>query len=88
MPRLNGLELARSIHADPRFADLPIIALTSLAGEDDIARGQAAGVNDYQIKMDKEKLLMSVRKYVARSLNLVKNEPGHNAEQTVYSTDL
>jgi two-component system, chemotaxis family, sensor kinase CheA len=63
MPRLNGLELARNIHSDPRFTKLPVIALSSLAGEDDILRGQAAGVNDYQIKLDKEKLLLSARKH-------------------------
>jgi two-component system chemotaxis sensor kinase CheA len=65
MPRLNGLDLARNIHGDNRFSGLPIIALTSLAGEDDIVRGQAAGINDYLIKLDKEKLLQSARKYLS-----------------------
>ena len=44
MPRLDGLALTRQIRADGRFAGLPVIALSSLAGEEEIARGMAAGV--------------------------------------------
>ena len=60
MPRLNGLDLARRIRADQRTASLPIIAVTSLAGGDDISKGRAAGINDYQIKLDRDQLLASV----------------------------
>ena len=62
MPNMNGLELAKKVKGDSRFAHLPVIAVTSLAGEDDIQRGMEAGVNDYQIKMDREKLMGSVSK--------------------------
>ena len=34
-----------------------MIALTSLAGEEDIAQGKAAGIDDYQIKLDRDQLL-------------------------------
>ncbi len=56
MPRMTGLELARRIRAHPKCARLPIIALSSLAGEDDIANGKAAGVDDYQVKLDRDRL--------------------------------
>jgi two-component system chemotaxis sensor kinase CheA len=56
MPRLDGLGLARRIRADERTTHLPIIALTSLAGEDDIARGKSAGIDDYQTKLDRDQL--------------------------------
>jgi two-component system chemotaxis sensor kinase CheA len=49
MPRLDGLSLTRQIRADGRFAGLPVIALSSLAGEEEIARGMATGVDEYQI---------------------------------------
>jgi len=62
MPRLSGLGLAERIRADERTAGLPIIAVTSLAGDEDIARGQAAGVNEYQIKLDRDKLVDSVNR--------------------------
>jgi two-component system, chemotaxis family, sensor kinase CheA len=61
MPRMTGLELATRIKGDSRFAHLPIIGLTSLAGEDDIARGKAAGIDDYQIKLDRDRLLDGIR---------------------------
>jgi two-component system chemotaxis sensor kinase CheA len=64
MPRLDGLGLARRIRADKRTEHLPIIALTSLAGEDDIARGKAAGISDYQTKLDRDRLLERLREYL------------------------
>jgi len=62
MPRLDGLALTRQIRADQRFAELPVIALSSLAGEEEIARGLAAGVNEYQVKFNKDELTESIRK--------------------------
>jgi len=64
MPNMGGLELARKIKDDPRFNHLPIIALTSLAGEEDMQRGMEAGIDDYQIKLDRERLLASVANYL------------------------
>jgi two-component system, chemotaxis family, sensor kinase CheA len=64
MPRMNGLGLTHNIRADGRFGSLPIIALTSLASEEDIARGKAAGVTDYQVKLDKENLLQSIHQHL------------------------
>jgi two-component system, chemotaxis family, sensor kinase CheA len=61
MPRLTGLELTARVRKDPRFGQLPIVALTSLASEEDIARGKTAGVDDYQIKLDRDQLLGSLR---------------------------
>jgi two-component system chemotaxis sensor kinase CheA len=65
MPRLDGLALTRQIRADGRFAGLPVIALSSLAGEEEIARGLAAGVNEYQVKFNKDELTESIRKAIA-----------------------
>jgi two-component system chemotaxis sensor kinase CheA len=61
MPRLDGLGLAKRIRADERTAGLPMIALTSLASEDDVARGKAAGIDDYQTKLDRDQLLERLR---------------------------
>jgi two-component system chemotaxis sensor kinase CheA len=61
MPRLNGLDLSKRIRNDGRTASLPIIAVTSLAGNEDIARGKAAGIDHYQVKLDREQLLGRVR---------------------------
>ena len=64
MPNLDGLGLARNIKADPELAHLPIIAVTSLAGGDDMQRGYEAGIDDYQIKLDREKLLGAIARYL------------------------
>jgi two-component system chemotaxis sensor kinase CheA len=60
MPNMNGFELTKKIKNDDRFAHLPVIALTTLAGEADVARGKEVGIDDYQIKLDREKLMDSV----------------------------
>ena len=65
MPRLDGLALTKRIRADSRFAQLPIIALSSLAGEEEMARGLAMGVSEYQVKLDQSQLLESIRKAVS-----------------------
>jgi two-component system chemotaxis sensor kinase CheA len=65
MPNLTGLGLATRIRQDARLAHLPILALTSLASEEDIAKGKAAGVDDYQIKLDRDNLLVSLRALLA-----------------------
>ena len=65
MPNMNGYELVEKIRAEERFANLPVIAVTSLAGEDDILRGKATGFSDYQVKLDKERLLGSLHGLLA-----------------------
>jgi len=67
MPHLDGLGLTARIKSDQRFRHLPVIAVTSLAGEEDLARGRQAGVDDYQIKLDKEKLLESVAAFLGEN---------------------
>lgn len=64
MPNMNGLELTETIRRDPRFKDIPIVALTTLAGEEDVAKGKAVGINEYHIKLDKEKLMAAVHHFV------------------------
>ncbi len=66
MPNMNGFELTQTIRNDPRFAKLPVIALTTLAGEEDVAKGKAVGVNEYHIKLDKERLMSCVHDYMKR----------------------
>lgn len=60
MPNLNGFELCERIRDSESFNTLPVIALTSLAGEEDMERGLEVGVNDYQVKMDRDRLLATV----------------------------
>jgi len=66
MPNMDGFELSRRIRQDQRFSLVPIVALTSLAGDEDVARGKAAGIDDYQVKLDKERLLQSIYEWLKR----------------------
>jgi two-component system chemotaxis sensor kinase CheA len=61
MPRMNGFELTRQVKQDPRFAGLPVIALTSLAGAEDRARGKEVGIDEYQVKLDRDNLIQSIK---------------------------
>jgi len=61
MPELDGLELTSRIRSDHRTAHLPVIAVSSLAAEEDITRGYEAGVTEYQIKLDRGSLIDSIR---------------------------
>ncbi|MGH2815988.1 MAG: hybrid sensor histidine kinase/response regulator, partial [Actinomycetota bacterium] len=52
MPYLDGLELTRSIRADPRLAGLPVVVVTSKAAEADRRRAMDAGADAYLVKGD------------------------------------
>lgn len=57
MPRLDGFEFTRRLRQDQRFRDLPVIAVTSLMGEEAEQRGQQVGLTEYLVKLDRERIL-------------------------------
>ncbi|MDO9041385.1 MAG: chemotaxis protein CheW [Desulfocapsaceae bacterium] len=66
MPNMNGFELTETIRKNPKYNKIPIIALTTLAADEDIAMGKAVGIDEYHIKLDKEKLMTCVHDYMKR----------------------
>ncbi len=50
MPEMDGLEATARLRADPRYASIPIIALTALAMTGDRERFLEAGMNAYLSK--------------------------------------
>jgi two-component system, chemotaxis family, sensor kinase CheA len=64
MPNMNGFELTRRIKGSNAYSHLPVIALTTLAGEEDMEKGRQVGISDYQIKLDREKLVRSIYSFL------------------------
>jgi two-component system chemotaxis sensor kinase CheA len=58
MPRMDGRALTQKIRKE--FPDLPVIALTSLASEEDEKTLRNAGVQRYLVKLDRDELLGSI----------------------------
>ncbi|MBU0995414.1 MAG: chemotaxis protein CheW [Proteobacteria bacterium] len=65
MPKMDGFQLTKKIKNNSRFSHLTVIALTSLAAEEDVAKGKSVGIDDYQIKLDREKLLERISYYIS-----------------------
>jgi len=62
MPGMDGLEATRRIRTDPRFASLPIIAITAKAMRDDQEQTRVAGMTDYLAKpIDLDRLYSLLR---------------------------
>ena len=63
MPRMDGLDMVRCIRSYSAYEDLPIIAVTAVTGQEAEKKGFAAGVNAYQIKLDRQQLLASCQNW-------------------------
>jgi DNA-binding response OmpR family regulator len=50
MPKLDGLEVTRSLRAHDGTSEMPVILLTARVQEDDVAEGLDAGATDYMKK--------------------------------------
>ncbi|MGF1456951.1 MAG: ATP-binding protein [Alphaproteobacteria bacterium] len=64
MPGTDGLEATRGLRADPRFTELPVIALTANAMPEDRTTCLEAGMNDFLTKpMTPEALYETIHKW-------------------------
>ncbi|HET7012466.1 MAG TPA: response regulator [Streptosporangiaceae bacterium] len=68
MPELDGLELTKSIRADPARSSLPVVIVTSHASQEDRRLGIDAGADAYMAKnsFDQHELLATVERLVGR----------------------
>ncbi len=67
MPGLDGISAAQALREDPRFAELPIIAMTAHAMSSDHDLSLAAGMNDHLTKpIDPEHLYAALARWLPR----------------------
>lgn len=50
MPEMNGLELVKKVRAEAKYADMPIIMVTTEGGKGEVITALKAGVNNYIVK--------------------------------------
>ena len=64
MPNLDGIGFTREVRAKREFQDMPILALTSVAGEEAEKAALEVGIDEYLIKLDREKVLSNIENYL------------------------
>lgn len=64
MPNMDGFELTAKIKKDPALSHFTVIALTSLASDAHVKRGKEVGIDEYEIKLDRENLMKLIRRYL------------------------
>ena len=64
LPDIDGFEVCRRMRADPDLSRVPIIFLSALSGEKDIAHGRECGANAYLTKpFDPDKLIATLKEH-------------------------
>jgi two-component system chemotaxis sensor kinase CheA len=66
MPIMDGWSLAAAIRHDARFRHLPLLALTTLAGDDAEAKSLAHGFDAHEVKLDRASLLKAIEGLIAQ----------------------
>ena len=61
MPDMNGFQFAEIVRADPRTAELPIIALSSVVSAEAIERGSRVGFHDFVATFDRQGLIAALK---------------------------
>jgi len=58
MPRMNGLEFVKAVRADPAYADMKLLMVTSHTTMDDVAEALDAGATDFLMKPMTEEMVV------------------------------
>lgn len=61
MPEINGFEFCEAMRRDPRFRNIPILALSAMVTPASIERGRQAGFDDYVAKFDRPGLIAALK---------------------------
>lgn len=50
LPKMDGFAVLKTLKADPKTKDIPVVLLTNLGQDDDMRKGKAYGAADYFVK--------------------------------------
>jgi len=67
LPDKSGFEALAAVKADPQMVGAPIVILSNLGQEEDIAKGKQLGASDYLIKADYpsiDDLVVKIREFL------------------------
>lgn len=65
MPRMDGIELVRSLRQLPAYKFTPILLLTTESGDDKKAKGKAAGATGWIVKpFDPDQLIATINRVI------------------------
>ncbi|HYC17597.1 MAG TPA: hybrid sensor histidine kinase/response regulator [Pseudolabrys sp.] len=64
MPDMDGFQFAEAVRGDPRSAELPIIALSSVVSAEAVDRGRRVGFHDYVAKFDRQGLIAALKEQI------------------------
>jgi DNA-binding response OmpR family regulator len=69
LPKQDGFSVLKTVKADPTVSDIPVLVLTSLSQESDIAEARNCGAADVMIKTDVSlnDVLLSIDRLLAKS---------------------
>jgi CheY-like chemotaxis protein len=76
LPRVDGLEVLRSLRADERTRRLPVVVLTSSHEEIDIVRAYDLGANSYLVKPVESEAFMAAVGQLGLYWMLLNRAPG------------
>jgi len=70
MPEMGGIELAETLKADPKYAHIPLLALTGLNQESDRTRCLQAGFDAFEVKVNKKHIMAAIESLLSQSMGV------------------
>jgi CheY-like chemotaxis protein len=81
MPKVDGLEVLRTIKADPELRVIPVVVMTSSSEEGDLVRSYELGVNAYVVKPVKFQEFVEAVRQVGSFWAVINEPPPASAAQ-------
>lgn len=83
MPKVNGLEVLRTIKADVNLRPIPVVMLTSSREERDLAESYALGANAYVVKPVEFHKFLSAVKELGTFWGIINEPPPESCRSTL-----